>query len=657
MKTRLVWAAVIVLVATLAIWLRVTQTYGTSWAGDALVPYDTDPYYQLRRLELLRAGDFPPGVGDYFVNAPARFDCPWPIGLPLLLDGIVKVATIGHAPSRHTIEAIVAFAIPVLGALTPLLLMLVLARFGRAAAWLGGVAAAAIPSSRMAGHYARIDHHVLEPAAALGLYALVFAAPSPRRGRVAIAAAVIGAACAFTLDLTFVFCALLGALAVLFALARRPLAVHAPAVIGLAAGIAAATLGDWAIGAPRALGVDLRLAIAVAFAASMLARRDGPRATWAVLAGAIVYAAVRGAALGLWLTAPADPVTRTMEEALPGWTNVTLPEAAFHLLPMIVAAVVLGFDKGRRDLRLLGFLVGLVLLDVAQAKYQALRALLEACGWALLPALVLRVVPAGWALLRGALAPVVGLAVVAASAALLPPNPRLLQIAVARGLATLAQHPGLADPAYDRPRAQPASVVLAHPVDGVRFAYLAHVAVPSLPFWGQPTALAQYEQTLALLRGPYDAALERRFDAWRIRYVLVTNPRPSLGLYEQLRIAAGSEHPGWPATSTLRLVADAGTARLFERVRGARLHGTAPAGATITVDAPVRTATTTLRFRASAKAGSDGRFALVYPYAGGVELGCPSGRRLLTIPESAVTHGDDVAADCAPSPPSPQPPR
>src|SRR6185312_15347705 len=104
-----------------------------------------------------------------------------------------------------------------------------------------------------------------------------------------------------------------------------------------------------------------------------------------------------------------------------------------------------------------------------------------------------------------------------------------------------------------------------------------------------------------------------------------------------------------------RLAGDAGTARLFERVRGARLHGTAPAGATITVDAPVRTATTTLRFRASAKAGSDGRFALVYPYAGGVELGCPSGRRLLTIPESAVTHGDDVAADCAPSPPSPQP--
>lgn len=648
MKTRLLWAAVIVLVATLAIWLRVTQTYATSWAGDALVPYDTDPYYQLRRLELLRAGDFPPGVGDGFVNAPARFDCPWPVGLPVLLDGIVRVATIGRAPSRHTIEAIVAFAIPVLGALTPLLLMLVLARFGRAAAWLGGVAAAAIPSSRMAGHYARIDHHVLEPAAALGLYALVFAAPPRRRWRAALVAAVVGAACAFTLDLTFVFCAILGALAVGFALARRPLAVNAPAVVGLAAGIAAATLGDWALGAPRALGVDLRLAIAVAFAAAMLARRDGPRAIWLAGAAAVVYAAVRGASLGLWLTAPADPVTRTMEEALPGWTHVTLAEAAFHLVPMIVAVVVLGFDRARRDLRLLGFLVGLVLLDVAQAKYQALRALLEACGWALLPALVGRVVPAAWTLARRTLAPAVALAVVAGSAALLPPNPRLLQIAVARGLATLAELPGLADPAYATPRAQPASIVLAHPVDGVRFAYLAHVAVPSLPFWGQPTALAQFEETLALLRGPYDAALERRLDAWRVKYVLVTNPRPSLGLYEQLRIAAGSEHPGWPATATLRLVADAGTARLFERVRGARLHGRAPAGATVTVDAPVRTATATLRFRASATAGGDGTFALVFPYAGTVELGCPGGRRALAIPDAAVTHGDDVIADCAP---------
>ena len=199
--------------------------------------------------------------------------------------------------------------------------MLVLARFGRAAAWLGGIAAAAIPSSRMAGHYARIDHHVLEPAAALGLYALVFARPPRRRVLAGLVAGAVGLACAFTLDLTFVFLAILGALAVAFALARRPLPVDAPAVLGIAAGVALATVGDAALGAPRALGVDLRLAVAVAFAAAMLARRDGPRAAWIVLAAAVLFAAVRGASLGLWLTAPADSVTRTMDEALPGWTQ------------------------------------------------------------------------------------------------------------------------------------------------------------------------------------------------------------------------------------------------------------------------------------------------------------------------------------------------
>ena len=651
MKSRLAWAAMIGLVVALAVGLRVTQTYATSWAGGQLVPYDTDPYYQLRRIELVRAGDFPPGVGDRFVNAPATFDCPWPIGLPLLLDGIAVFAR-----SRHAMEAIVAFAIPVLGALTPLLLMLVLARFGRAAAWLGGIASAAIPSSRMAGHYARIDHHVLEPAAALGLYALVFAAPSPRRRRMAVAAALVGVGCAFTLDLTFVFLAILGALAVGFAIMKRPLAVNAPAVVGLAAGVAAATVGDLAFGAPRALGVDLRLAIAIAFAASMLARRDGPRVAWVVLAAAVVFAAVRGAALGLWLTAPADSVTRTMDEALPGWTQITPAQALFHLFPLVVAVVALAFDGKQRDLRLLGFVLGLTLLDVAQSKYQALRAIGEACGWALLPALVLRALPETMALLRRAIAPAIALGVVAASAALLPPNPRLLQIAVARGLATLAARlPGIADPAYDHPRAAPASVVLAHPVDGVRFAYLARVAVPSLPFWGQPTALAQYEETLALLRGPYDAALEARLDAWRVKYVLVTNPRPAFGLYEQLRVALGAEHPGWPATSTLRLVADAGTAKLFERVRGARLHGRAPAGARVFVDALVRAEPQVIRYRQSAVAAADGTYALVFPYASdapwptslrSIELRCPSGPRALAIADAAVEHGDDVVADC-----------
>ena len=701
-------------IAALAIYLRATQTYGTSWAGDRLVPYDTDPYYQLRRLELLRAGDFPPGVGDRFVNAPSRFDCPWPIGLPLLLDGIVRLATIGQAPPRHQVEAIAAFAIPVLGALTPLLLVLVLWPHGRVTAWVAGVAAAAVPSSRMAGHYGRIDHHVLEPAAALAMFALIFSAPGERRLRAALLGALVGAAAAFTLDLTFVFCAVLGGIGVLFALldaaagsrrllgwravaswlrrspggksggaagsqgaalapareplatasighsrVERPLAVNAAVIVGMAAGISAATLGNLAIGAPRALGVDLRLAIAVTFAAGLLLARWPSRWTWSVLIAAALWAVWRGAAVGSWLTAPTDPVTHTMDEALPPWTHVTWAQALFHLFPIAVGSAVLGLgigDKRRRDLPLLSFLVGLLLLNVAQSKYQALRALLECCGWGLLPALLALAVPPGWSLLRRALGPAVALGVVTASLLLLPPNPPLTQIAIARGLAEIAARvPRLSDPAYATPRAAPATITLAHPVDGVRFAYLAHVAVSALPFWGQPTSLAQYQETLELLRGPYGPELERRLDAWRVKYILVTKPRPQLGLYEQLRIALGSEHPGWPPTATVRLVADAGTAKLFERVRGASVRGHAGAGEKVSVDAFVRTALATIRYSASVTAGRDGTFRLIFPYANGgdwptkvagIQLRCAERTRTIEVSDRAVESGDEVVADC-----------
>lgn len=653
--TRVAWAVALTLIFALAVWLRVTQSYGTSWAGARLIPQDTDPYYQLRRVELLRAGDFPPGVGDRFVNAPSRFDCPWPIGLPLLLDGIVRVATIGRAPSRHDVEAIIAFAIPVLGALTPLLMVLLLRRYGRAVAWLGGLAAAAIPSSRMAGHYARVDHHVLEPAAALAMWLLVFA---PRRRRWTLAAAIFGAAAALTLDLTFVFMAALAAIAVAFALAKRPLTANSSTVVAIAAGAAAATLFDLAIGAPRALAVDLRLAVCVAFAAALWVRRDARRAAWIVLGAALGYGTIRGAALGLWLAAPSDPVTRTMDEAAPGWSHATAAQALFHLLPLVVAVYVLVFDKRRRDVPLFSFLVALALLDVAQAKYQALRALAEACGWALAPSLVALAIPARWTLLRRSVAPAVGVVVLAGGVALLPPNERFLEIEVARGLADVAARvPQIADPAYLRPRAPPSSVTLAHPVDGPRFGYLARVAVPALPFWGQPTSLMQYEQTIALLRAPYGPELERRLDGWRVKYVVVTKPRAQLGLYEQLRIALGSAQPGWPSTSTLRLVADAGTARLFERVAGARVRGHARPNEDVTVAALVRAAPQAVGFRATVKAGSDGSFTVVFPYASAsawpttvaaIELRCAGASRALTISDAAVEHGDEVAADCAP---------
>ncbi|HEX6837959.1 MAG TPA: hypothetical protein VF334_15380, partial [Polyangia bacterium] len=139
--------------------------------------------------------------------------------------------------------------------------------------------------------------------------------------------------------------------------------------------------------------------------------------------------------------------------------------------------------------------------------------------------------------------------------------------------------------------------------------------------------------------------------------VVVTRPRAQLGLYEQLRIALGSAQPGWPSTSTLRLVADAGTARLFERVPGARVRGHARPNDDVTVAALVRTLPQPTGFRTTVKAGSDGAFTVVFPYASAsawptavaaIELRCPSGTRALTIADAAVEHGDDVVADCPP---------
>ncbi|MGZ3443531.1 MAG: hypothetical protein ACXVDD_28610, partial [Polyangia bacterium] len=153
----------------------------------------------------------------------------------------------------------------------------------------------------------------------------------------------------------------------------------------------------------------------------------------------------------------------------------------------------------------------------------------------------------------------------------------------------------------------------------------------------------------------YGPELERRLDAWRVRYLLVTKPRAQLGLYEQLRIALGSEHPGWPATSTVRLVADAGTAKLFERVAGAHVRGHAGANEPVSLEAFVRGTPSTIRFSASARAGSDGTFALVFPYASksgwpahvaGIYLRCPGGVRAIEISDAAVERGDEVVADC-----------
>ena len=665
-NNRAVSITVVLAIVLLAIAARVVETYATSWEGGHLIPYDTDNYYQLRRVELLRAGQFPPGVPDGFVNAPARFDCPWPVGLPLLLAGAVSFSPV-HA------EAIAAHAIPILGALTPLLLMMVLWRYGRSMAWLAGLAAAVIPPSRMAGHFGRIDHHVLE--AAFALLLLLFAPAGyglvkALRGRAGLIAGIaVGALAAWTCDFTFVALALLAAISTGAALIRRPLQGSSAMVLGVSCGVVLATLADLLIGAPRTIAWDLRLAIALAFLASgFLGAVSGRRRTalWVGLGALLLVAIGRGMPLAVWLTAPTDTVTARIDEAQAPWVNVTPGQALFHLVPMGAAVAALGLGQSRRgrilrrDLPLLAFLVGLTAIYLAQAKYQAQAALLEACGWGFLPVVIAGFVPAAWRLLRGVLAPATCLLVVAMSALLAPPNPRLPQVKVAHDLHLLAQmvRGRVADPAWSVPSGRPASVTLAHPDDGVRFGHFAHVAVPSLPFWSQPTSLKQIQQTLAMFSKPYGAALEKRMNNWRVRYVLVTIPRPSLGFYEQLRVIDGAAQGDWPAAATLRHVAESGTAKLFERVAGAKVQGITAPGTRVELEAFAKASSgRPLRFVTRAFADPEGHFALVFPYASEgdgwpthvlrLQLSCGDRPpRSLTIPELAVTSGAIVPVSC-----------
>ena len=249
------------------------------------------------------------------------------------------------------------------------------------------------------------------------------------------------------------------------------------------------------------------------------------------------------------------------------------------------------------------------------------------------------------------LAPAVALVVVSVSALLLPPNPPMAQIAIARGLAELAAAcPLLADPGYATPRAHPATITLAHPVDGVRFDYLAHVAVPSLPFWGQ-------RDLARAVRGDPGAAaraVRRRARAPLRRLARQVRPRdqaaPALGLYEQLRVALGTEQPGWPAAATLRLPptpaspsSSSTSRRAHSRARrrrrarvrrGAGAHHGRRRPAIASAPPPAATAASRSSF----------------PYASvnaQLELRCAAGTRVLEISDAAVEQGGEVTADCS----------
>ena len=214
-RNRILQFALLGCVVCAGVAVRIVQTHGTSHVEQQLVPYGSDPYYQLRRVELLLAGDFPPGARDGHVNAPDPFRCVWPVGLPVML-GAASWVFAGPDATRAQIETVSAMSIPFFGAATSLLLAWLFWRRSRSVALLSAFAYAVLPTARMVGHFGRIDHHVVEPLVALGLFILTPSAgvlrPPDSPARAFGFSMLVSLACALTADLTY---AALGMLAVL----------------------------------------------------------------------------------------------------------------------------------------------------------------------------------------------------------------------------------------------------------------------------------------------------------------------------------------------------------------------------------------------------------------------------------------------------------
>jgi hypothetical protein len=543
----------LLLVAGVAFLVRVNQTYASSWLGDQLVPYDSDPYYQLRRIELFTHGDFPPGGRDRFAIAPDTFRCPWPVGLPVILGALAALAGAG-SPSRAVIEQVAAWAIPAFGVFGALLMAGVFWQRDRRTALLAAFAFAVLPTSRMVGHFARIDHHVLEPSAALALFLLTPSASTlriePGRGGVLLAA-IVGFVCALTVDLTYFALGALTALQLVLALMGRdrPSPSERARLLAVGAGVAVATIVEVLSAAPRVLSPEVRLALALAYASAGLLVGASPRVrrvALALLALATSVSALEGLrVLRLW-SGTQDPITHTMTESMHiDWLALGGVQLAFHLVPVVAGVVALSLMPSTREPALCLYVVMLGLAMFVQLKYQSLFSIAEAAGWALLPAVLASLVPPGMRLLRAALVPATVLVLLTFSALLAPPNLPLAHVAIARDLARLAAEvPAIADPGWYESSARPRAVTLAHPVDGARFGYLARVAVSAIPFWSQPSSLRRYLTSMELLAEPWNAATDRRLRANQVRYVLAATPLPTLQLHEHLRLHDGSA--SWP---------------------------------------------------------------------------------------------------------------
>lgn len=679
------WRGVVV-VAVLALcayafWLRTLYTFGGLMLGGEYVHnLDPDIHMHLRRLAQLDATGVLPR-SDAFVNFPDDFRAGWPVALePLTLalralsfdsdrEGMLLAAGVLPALVGALAVAVTTFAL--------------LGRVSAGAAVAGGLAVAVAPAALSATGFGLYDHHCLELLVALALPLLV---PGG-----ALAGAVASFVCLLSADGTYVVvgAAAAVALARLFRLHPWPPAGgrrFAAFLLGGLAGAAAASALELSLDLPRALPHSGRLGLfALAAGLAVFAESSG-RGRWAsgLLASAgLALCLPMVLTAGGYLTASTDPISPFIQQSRPLWS--TNPAGLAVVLPAGLLTGLLAWRRRDRPADALPFAVAVLggLLAVVQVKYAFLG----------VPALAIAAAGAVEAVLRRSGGARVGAFAVGALGLWvlgvrtwteLHEAPAGVAAADAE-FAVVAQAFQARSPRLDAQA--PTDGVLAHPDDGPRLLRLSGRPVTAVPFWADETQRAHYLDALRALMSRDERAAVAVMERFRLRYVWVSDLRDRAevtvrilgdsayeagtderslaymqGLWSRLFTVDGAEATETDGAHRLealhhfRWVAGSPRYRVFERVAGARLSGRAAPGDRVVVDMAVATPERPLRYRASAVAAPDGRFALILPYAteaaapGGhavaARLSCTAGDRPLTVSEAAVTGGLDISLDC-----------
>jgi hypothetical protein len=240
------------------------------------------------------------------------------------------------------------------------------------------------------------------------------------------------------------------------------------------------------------------------------------------------------------------------------------------------------------------------------------------------------------------------------------------------------------------PRARPTWAIAVQPSLGPRTLYLGRRAVTAVMFWGTPELEAQFQDTLRALLERDEARSLALLRSLTARYVLLDDFVP---YFPFMLAAAGEDRLGYPpepsaaraelrrslwyrlyhrnglalpngaaALGRFRLVATAGRGptmlKLFERVEGAELVGSAPPRSTVELRGTIRTSgSQDWTYVDRSAASEEGRFHFRIPYAtrasqrvgyaSSFTLGCPHGvRRHVAVTPSAVLNGETITADC-----------